>query len=95
MAPVFLPDEPNSEENGPVEGELRACLSFTHTLFRNDSAKVFQKLLKGLAGSKYAATTSSFRDVNGRMDGRGAYFAAETQSVSQAVWEEQIKTSDD
>ena len=29
------------------------------------------------------------------MDGCGAYFAAETQHAGQAVWEEQIKTSDD
>ena len=28
-------------------------------------------------------------------DGRGAYFAAETHHAGQAVWEEQIKTSDD
>ena len=50
VAPVFLPYEPHSEENGSVEGELQACLSFTHPLFRNDSAKVFQELAKGLAG---------------------------------------------
>ena len=35
VAPVFLPDEPHSEENVSVEGELRAHLSFTHSLFRN------------------------------------------------------------
>ena len=46
-------------------------------------------------GSKYAATIARFRDVNGRMDGCGAYFAAETQHAGQAVWEEQIKTSND
>ena len=51
--------------------------------------------MKGLAGSKYAATIARFRDVNRRMDGRGAYFSAETQHAGQAVWEEQIKTSDD
>ena len=95
VEPVFLRDKPHSEENGSVEGELRARLSFTNTLFQSYSAKVFQELSKGLVGSKYAATIARFRDVNGRMDGRGAYFAAETQSVSQAVWEEQIKTSDD
>ena len=44
-------------------------------------------------GSTYAATIARFRDVNGRMDGRGAYFAAETQHAGQAFWEEQIKTS--
>ena len=95
VAPVFLPDEPRSEENGLVEGELQARLSFTHPLFRNDIAKVFQAFLKGLMGSKYAATIARFRDVNVQMDGRGAYFAAETQHASQAVWEEQIKTSND
>ena len=46
-------------------------------------------------GSKYAATIARFRDVNGRIDGRGAYFAVETQHAGQAVWEEQIKTSND
>ena len=95
MAPVFLPDEPHSEENESVEGELRARLYFTHPLFRNDSVKVFRELLKVLVGSKYAATIARFRDVNGRMDGRGAYFYSETQNAGQAVWEEQIKTSDD
>ena len=64
-------------------------------MFRNDSAKVFQELSKGLAGSKYAATIARFYDVNGRMNGRGAYFAAETQHAGQAVWEEQIENSDD
>ena len=78
VAPVLLPDGPNSEENGSVKEELWDRLSFTHPLFRNDSAKVFQELSKGLAGSKYAATIARFRDLNGRMDGRGAYFAAET-----------------
>ena len=29
------------------------------------------------------------------MDGCGAYFAAETQHAGQAVWEEQLKTSND
>ena len=46
-------------------------------------------------GSKYSATIAFFRDVNGRMDGRGAYFAAETQHAGQSAWEEKIKTSDD
>ena len=78
VAPIFLPDEPYSEENGSVEGELWARLSFTHPLFQNDSAKVFQELSKGLVGSKCAATIARFRYVNGRMDGRGTYFAADT-----------------
>ena len=46
-------------------------------------------------GSKYAATIARFRGVNRRMDGHGAYFAAETQNAVQAVWEEKIKTSND
>ena len=50
---------------------------------------------KGQAGSKYAATIARFHDVNGRMDGCGAYFDAESQHAGQAVWGEQIKTSYD
>ena len=65
---------------------LWARLFFTHPLFRNDSEKVFQELSKGLVGSKYAATIARFRDINGQMGGRGAYFAAETQHAGQAVW---------
>ena len=52
VAPIFLLDEPHYEENGSVEGELRDRLSFTHPLFRNNSAKVFRELLKGLVGPK-------------------------------------------
>ena len=46
-------------------------------------------------GSKYAATIARFRDVDGQMDGCGAYFAAETQHAGQAVWEGQNKNRDD
>ena len=46
-------------------------------------------------GSKYAATIACLRDINGQIYGRGANFAAETEHAGQAVWEEQIKTSDD
>lgn len=92
--PAFLANRPHSTEHGSVEGELIARLSFDHPLFRNDNELVYGILAKGLQGSKYAATIVRFRR-NGIMDGRGAYLAVKAQHAGKAVWEAQIKKSED
>ena len=92
--PAFLANQPHSLEHGSVEGELIARLSFDHPLYRNDNELVYTILAKALQGSKYAATIARFRR-NGVMDGRGAYLAVKSQHAGKAVWEAQIKTSDD
>ena len=92
--PALLPDQPHSEEYGSVEGELIARLSFDHPLYRNDNELVYSILAKGLQGSKYAATIVRFRR-RGVMDGRGAFLAVKSQHAGKAVWEAQIKKSED
>jgi len=51
-------------------------------------------LHNGLQGTKYLTTIVRYRNLNGRQDGRGAYMAVKAQHARKAVWESQIKASD-
>ena len=95
VGPVFLPNQPHSDEHGSVEGEMIARLTFDHPLYRNDSSQVYTLLSQALQGTKYHATIARYKGVNGRQDGRSAYMALKSQHAGQAVWEAEIKSSDD
>ena len=95
VGPVFLPNQPHSEEHGSVEAEMVARFGFDHPLYRNDSSQVYTLLSQALQGTKYHATIARFKNVNGRQDGHAAYMALKSQHAGQAVWEAQIKSSDD
>ena len=95
VAPALLPGQPHSDEHGSVEGEMVARYTFDHPLCRNDSATVYSMLSNGLQGTKYHATIVRYRNINERQDSRGAYMAIKTQHAGKAVWEAQIKMSDD
>ena len=55
VGPVFLPNQPHSEEHGSVEEWMIARLSFDHPLYRNDSSQVYTLLSQALQGTKYHA----------------------------------------
>ena len=43
VAPPLQVGQPHSEEHGSIEGELIACASHTHALFRDDNAADMMK----------------------------------------------------
>ena len=42
VGPTYLLNEPHSQEQGSIEGEIRARLYFVHSVYQNDNAQVYQ-----------------------------------------------------
>ena len=87
-APDLAPNQPHSEEHGSVEEELKARASHTHTLYREDNAKVFHYLEVATRSTVYA---SSIKPYQQKYDGRGAWFAIVGQYAGVDKWEAEIK----
>lgn len=90
-APPLLPNCPYSEVHGSIEGELIARASFTHTLFKDDDAKLFQYIEEATRTTQYAA---SIRPFASRKQGRAAYQALLAQYAGKDKWQQELKTQE-
>ena len=84
VPPPLQPDEPFSEINGSVEGEMIARLSHTHPLFKSDNGQVFDVIEAALCGTSISPSIAQFRKTR---NGCGAYLALVSQHAGRDVWD--------
>ena len=81
-------NQPQSTENGSVEGELVARAAHTHALYRDYNSVLYYHLEGATGGAPYAASIKPYQSRN---DGRGAWKALTSQYAGQDKWEAEIK----
>jgi hypothetical protein len=81
-------NQPHSNENESVTGELVARTSHEHALLRDDNASVYHYLEDATRSTAYAASIKPFLR---RKDGRGAWLALLGQYAGNDKWEAEIK----
>jgi hypothetical protein len=81
-------DQPYSQENGSILGDLIMRGSHTHGLFREDNAKVYFKLEEATRGTPYVDSIKPFQRAK---DGRRAFIAMVAQYAGLDKWEAEIK----
>ena len=82
----------HSEEHGSIEGELVACASHTHALFRDDNAAVYYALEEATRSTSYAASMKPFQRSK---NCHGVLLALTNQYAGNDKWEAEIGKQDD
>ena len=82
--PVLAVGEPYSESYGSVEGEMIACLSHLHALFKSDNGQVFDVIEAAIRGTPISPSIVQYRKTR---DGRVAYMALKAQHGGRDIWD--------
>jgi hypothetical protein len=79
--------DPHSKETGSIDGNLTACISHNHPLYKVDNGMVFDMIKSTVCGSNIAATIAPLRC---EWDGRGALLALKSQN-EKAIYDQLVK----
>jgi hypothetical protein len=82
IAPPHQAGEPHSEMYESIEGDLTACLLYTHTLFKVNNGTVFNLVELSTRGSDVAPTIAPFCKTQ---NGRGVMLALKSQHAGKAI----------
>jgi hypothetical protein len=91
IAPPHQAGEPHSEENELIEGNMAACMSHTHALYKIDNGLVFDLIENAVSGSNVTSTIAPFHKTR---NGRGAMNVLKTQHAGEAIWDRLVKEAE-
>jgi hypothetical protein len=89
ICPPLEPNEPHSmEHGGSIEGDMIACMSHAHSLFKVDNGAVFKLIKNAVHGTAIAASIAPFCCER---NGRGVFMAIRAQYAGKDVWDKLYK----
>jgi hypothetical protein len=89
--PARQAGDPHSEETGSIEGDLTACMTHNHPLFKVDNGLVFDMIKIAVRGHDVAATIAPFCRTR---NGRGALLALKSQHAGKAIYDQLVKEAE-
>jgi hypothetical protein len=93
VVPALKVGEPHSvEHGGSINGDMIACMSHQHALFKVDNATVFDILNAMLYGTTTHASIAQYHCL---CNGRSAYIDVCAQHAGKDVWDKPHKDAED
>ncbi len=92
ICPPLEPNEPHSTEHGgSIEGDMIACMSHAHPLFKVENGAVFELIKNAVRGTAIAASIAPFHCER---NGRRAFMAIRAQHAGKDVWDKLHKEAE-
>ena len=89
--PAHQAGDPHSVETGSIEGDLTACITHNHPLYKVDNSLVFDMIKIATWGHDIAATIAPFHCAR---DGHGALLALKSQHAGKAIYNQLVKEAE-
>jgi hypothetical protein len=89
--PARQAGNPHSAETGSIEGDLAACMTHLHPLYKVDNGMVYDMIEYAVRGHDVAATITPFHRAR---DGRGAPLALKSQHAGKVIYDQLVKEAE-